>query len=82
MPSIDRNRRPPRGEPLMPTDQVMTVDEVAAYLKVHESTIYRLLKAHDIPGFRIGSDWRFLLKEIDAWRLSRSGAVRQLEEPK
>jgi excisionase family DNA binding protein len=47
---------------------VMTVREVADYLRVHPSTIYRLLKQGQIPGFRIDGDWRFHVKTIDEWR--------------
>jgi excisionase family DNA binding protein len=47
---------------------VMTLREVAAYLRVHPSTIYRLLKRGQIPGFRIDSHWRFHVKTIDEWR--------------
>jgi excisionase family DNA binding protein len=42
---------------------------------VHKSTIYRLLKGNAIPSFKIGSDWRFNVDEIDAWRLKLSGQV-------
>ena len=47
--------------------RVMTISEVAEYLKVHNSTIYRLLKRGQLPGFKIGSDWRFDQREIDLW---------------
>jgi excisionase family DNA binding protein len=50
---------------------VMTVREVAAYLRVHPGTIYKLLKRHQIPAFRIGSDWRFRIEAIDRWRLEQ-----------
>ena len=43
----------------------MTVREVSAYLQVHPSTIYRLLKRHEIPAFHMGSDWRFNIEEIE-----------------
>jgi excisionase family DNA binding protein len=46
---------------------VMTLEEVAAYLRVHESTVYRLLKAQSIPAFKLGSDWRFNQESIDKW---------------
>jgi excisionase family DNA binding protein len=49
---------------------VLTVKEVADYLHVHESTIYRLLKSSQLPAFRVGSDWRFNIETIDRWRLS------------
>jgi excisionase family DNA binding protein len=47
---------------------ILTVHNVAEYLRVHPSTIYRLLKNKQLPGFRVGSDWRFDRKEIDRWR--------------
>lgn len=49
---------------------VLTVKEVAEYLHVHESTIYRMLKRSELPAFRVGSDWRFNVENIDRWRLS------------
>jgi excisionase family DNA binding protein len=51
-----------------PIQDVLTVEEVAEYLQVHPTTIYRLLKKHKIPAFRVGSDWRFNLASIDHWR--------------
>ena len=50
---------------------VMTVRELATYLSVHPSTIYRLLKAKKLPAFKVGSDWRFNLESIDDWRLAQ-----------
>ena len=46
---------------------VLTVKEVADYLHVHESTIYRLLKRSQLPAFRVGSDWRFRKDVIKRW---------------
>jgi len=54
--------------------KVLTVNEVANYLRVHRSTIYRLLRQHEIPAFRIGSDWRFNIEEIDHWRERQAAA--------
>jgi excisionase family DNA binding protein len=50
--------------------RVMRVSEIAEYLKLHPTTIYRLLKRQAIPGFKIGNDWRFNVEEIDRWRLA------------
>jgi excisionase family DNA binding protein len=47
---------------------VLTLGEVASYLRVHPSTIYRLLKKKRLPAFKVGSDWRFNLESIDRWR--------------
>ena len=51
--------------------KVMTVRELSAYLHVHPSAVYRLLKRQQIPAFRIGSDWRFNVEAIDRWRLGK-----------
>jgi excisionase family DNA binding protein len=51
--------------------KVMNVREVSAYLRVHPSTIYRLLKHNQIPAFHLGSDWRFNIETIDNWRLAQ-----------
>jgi excisionase family DNA binding protein len=48
--------------------RVLTLEEVADYLRVHPSTIYRLLKKKQLPAFKVGSDWRFNLESIDKWR--------------
>ena len=47
---------------------VLTLEEVANYLRVHPSTVYRMLKKRQIPAFKVGSDWRFNLESIDHWR--------------
>jgi excisionase family DNA binding protein len=58
--------------------KLLTVNELSEYLRVHRSTIYRLLKKGQLPGFKIGSDWRFNVEAIDEWRLQQGAA--QLEE--
>ena len=50
---------------------VLKVRDLSNYLRVHPSTVYRLLKAGQLPAFRIGSDWRFNVEEIDRWRVER-----------
>ncbi len=52
--------------------KVLTVRELSNYLRVHPSTIYRLLKKGQLPGFKVGSDWRFNIEAIDRWRLDQS----------
>jgi excisionase family DNA binding protein len=49
------------------SDQILTVKEVADYLKVNERTIYRLATKKEIPSFRVGASWRFKREEIDEW---------------
>ncbi len=55
---------------------VLTLTEVADYLRVHPSTIYRLLRSGQIPAFRMGSDWRFNQESIDRWRLDSEDAAK------
>jgi excisionase family DNA binding protein len=43
----------------------MTVDEVAEYLKLSKITVYKLTQKGEIPGFRIGSSWRYNRDKID-----------------
>jgi excisionase family DNA binding protein len=47
--------------------KIMTVKEVSEYLKVHPSTVYKLVKNGGMPAFRVGSDWRFASDVIDRW---------------
>ena len=53
-----------------PPGNIMTVRELAGYLRVHPSTIYRLLRQGKLPAFKVGSDWRFSREAIDHWRLT------------
>jgi excisionase family DNA binding protein len=50
---------------------VLTVRELSNYLRVHPSTVYRLLRTGQLPAFKVGSDWRFSVEEIDRWRVER-----------
>ena len=50
---------------------VLTVRDLSNYLRIHPSTVYRLLKTGQLPAFRVGSDWRFNVEEIDRWRVER-----------
>lgn len=46
---------------------ILTITEVAVYLKVTERTIYRLAAAKKIPAFKVGGTWRFSREDIDRW---------------
>lgn len=54
-------------------DEIMTVREVAAYLKIKEKTAYRLASEGRIPGFKVGGSWRFRRKDIESWISTQSG---------
>jgi excisionase family DNA binding protein len=51
-----------------PTDEIfLTTEEVLEYLQVNLRTVYRLIKAGKIPAVRVGRQWRFRKRDIDAW---------------
>jgi excisionase family DNA binding protein len=62
----------------------LTTEEVLEYLQVNLRTVYRLIKAGKIPAVRVGRQWRFRKRDIDAWLDSqrpRGGAGRVVATP-
>lgn len=49
------------------TDDIITIKEVAEYLKLTEKTAYRLAVEGKLPGFKVGGAWRFRKSDIDEW---------------
>lgn len=56
----------------MPTDEVLTIKEVSAFLKVTERTIYSLLADQAIPAFKVGGQWRFRRSDLVKWMETRT----------
>jgi excisionase family DNA binding protein len=59
-------------------ESFLTTEEVLEYLQVNLRTVYRLIKAGKIPAIRVGRQWRFRKRDIDAWLESqrpRSGRL-------
>ena len=52
---------------LMMTDEILTLKEVAGYLKLAEKTAYRLAAEGKLPGFKVGGSWRFKRVDIEQW---------------
>ncbi len=50
---------------------LLTVEDVAEYLKVSHATVKKLLRAHHLPYFKIGGEFRFDRYEIDRWIAER-----------
>jgi excisionase family DNA binding protein len=46
---------------------VMTVDEVASYLRIPKSSLYKLAQEGKIPSQKVGRHWRFHREAIDEW---------------
>jgi excisionase family DNA binding protein len=53
-------------------EKLLTTDQVARYLKVDKFTVYRLVAQKKLPAFKVGNQWRFRKKMIDAWLLEHS----------
>ena len=47
--------------------EILTIRELAQYLKVNERTIYRLVSGKKIPAFKVGGSWRFRQSDVDTW---------------
>ena len=47
-------------------DQILTLKEVAAYLKLAEKTAYRLASEGKLPGFKVSGSWRFKREDLEA----------------
>ena len=48
-------------------EQILTIKEVAKYLKLAEKTAYRLAAEGKLPGFKVGGSWRFKKEDIESW---------------
>jgi excisionase family DNA binding protein len=60
----------------------LTTEEVLEYLQVNLRTVYRLIKAGKIPAVRVGRQWRFRKRDIDAWLESqRPRNIRPVPTP-
>ena len=49
------------------TDEILTLKEVATYLKLAEKTAYKLAAEGKLPGFKVGGSWRFKREDIQSW---------------
>jgi len=62
----------------MTTNDILTVEDVARYLKMQPQTVYKWAQEGRIPGTKLGKEWRFRKSIIDEWidisiALSKSG---------
>jgi excisionase family DNA binding protein len=64
-----------------PESDILTILEVARYLKVAERTVYRLAAAKKIPAFKVGGAWRFSRAEIDQWIRRQSSSAPGTDSP-
>ena len=55
------------------SDEILTIREVAALLKIGEKTTYTMAQSGELPGFKVRGQWRFRRSDIDAWIHERVG---------
>jgi excisionase family DNA binding protein len=55
------------------SDEILTIQELAEYLKLNEKTAYRLAAEKKLPGFKVGGSWRFKRDDLEAWIEEQKG---------
>ena len=55
----------------VPYGSVLTIGELAEYLKISRSTLYKLAQEGNLPGVKVGRHWRFHKDAVDAWLQGR-----------
>ena len=65
--AIDMGAQDFLTKPFEDMDQIMTIEEVARYLSLHELTVRRLAREGEIPAFKIGRQWRVKRTLLDRW---------------
>ena len=66
--------------PMASDRQSLTVREVCELLRIHPTTVYKLVRQGKIPSFRIGSYWRFRTDVIERWMAEKSTYARQVRK--
>lgn len=59
---------------------ILTIRELAALLRVGEKTAYTLAQEGEVPGFKVGGQWRFRRTDIEAWIDRQMGKPTDLRE--
>ncbi len=62
--------------PMEKVYDVFSIDELADYLKIPKSTLYKLVREGKIPAQKVGRHWRFHKETIDAWLGNRNEVVK------
>lgn len=58
-------------------EEVLTTKEASKYLKIAPRTLYRHIREHNIPAFKLGRDWRFIKSELDRWLIKKVQELSQ-----
>jgi excisionase family DNA binding protein len=63
-------------------EEMITIQQVANYLKVDRLTVYRLVTQKGMPAFKVGGQWRFKQEMIDSWLLRNSNMDEERPMPR
>lgn len=63
------------GDLMAETDTWLTIDELAAYLKLGRTKLYGMAQRGELPASKIGNQWRFNREEIDQWMKSSTSGM-------
>jgi excisionase family DNA binding protein len=63
-------------------EELITIQQVANYLKVDRFTVYRLVTQKQIPAFKVGGQWRFKQAMIDSWLMRNSNMAGERPMPR
>lgn len=66
---------PRQGKLPLPLPEVMTIDELAVYLQISKSSLYKLAQDRKVPGQKVGRHWRFHREAIDRWLTGKGGEI-------
>ena len=61
-------------------EKLMTLEEVAEYLRLSKDTVYRMANMGKLPASKVGSQWRFRKEDVDQW-LEKNKNVKRDETP-
>lgn len=63
------------GMSVFPKSELLTVEETCRYLKITRRTLYRYLRSHQIPAFKLGKEWRFVRSDLEQWIRNRTSPM-------
>jgi len=52
--------------------KILTIVEVSTFLRLHPTTVYRLVRRGELPAFKIGGTWRVNMQDLDLWCTAKS----------
>ncbi|GMV48675.1 helix-turn-helix domain-containing protein [Nitrospirales bacterium NOB] len=58
-------------------NELLTVAETCRYLKISPRTLYRYIQERQLPGFKLGKEWRFARTDLERWLRERMGPPSQ-----